>query len=101
MNPINLKVPAVSSLLSDATGPQTGIGFLAQPGPRNQFFIQNVGTNPIFVALTGEASPTNYHLILSGGDAGEDGNGASWSAHNWCGQVSVSGSSINYTYFEF
>lgn len=90
-----------SSLNSVSSGQLTGIGSVTTAQQRSQIFLQNVGTTPMFVALSGEASPLNYHFILNGGDSLEDGNGGSWTANNWNGPVSVSGSGIAYTYFEF
>lgn len=90
------------SVVSGEQGSQTGIGgIFTENSARSQIFIQNVGTEPIFVALGSVATPTNYNMILPGGAEALDGNGGSWSANNWKGTVSVSGSNIAYTRFEY
>lgn len=83
-------------------GGLTGIGSIFTTNEdRNHLFIQNVGISPIFVALSGEASSTNYNMILAAGEVAEDGNGGIWSTDSWTGPVSVSGSGIAYTRFEY
>lgn len=102
MTPADFGGTAAEAIVPSSQGGLTGIGSIfAANEDRNQLFIQNVGVNPIFIALSGVASPTNYNMILAAGEAAEDGKGGSWSADNWTGPVSISGSGIAYTRFEY
>lgn len=99
---ITAYTPASSTLISgNIPGIRTGIGTVLNANQRNIIFLQNVGVNPILVALTGTAAPNNFNFILKGGTTTLDGNGASWSSSNWFGGISVSGSGISYTSFEY
>lgn len=58
------------------------------------WFIQNVGTNPVFVRLGGTASSTVYHVVLKGGTGNDDGLGASFSQSDgvvFTGLISIAG----------
>ena len=92
--------PAGATVLG-TQGVRSGNGTVLNATQRNQGYVSNVGTTPMFVALSGLASPANYSFILKGGTAPFDGNGASWSANDWYGSVSVSGSGILYTAWEY
>lgn len=91
----------IGSVITGATGPQSGIGTVFNAQSRSLGYIMNVGTQPILVALSGNANLANFSLILKGGSTNFDGNGASWGFSNYYGAVSVSGSGILYTAFQF
>ncbi len=93
--------PPSSATITGQQGGRTGIGLIFSSNFRNFGYIQNVGTNPIYSALSGTASPANYSFILAGGTATGDGKGSSWTFNNYYGSVSVSGNSILYTAWEF
>jgi len=46
-------------------------------GNRRGWFIQNVGTNPLFIRLGGTASSTVFHFVIKGGTGDSDGLGGS------------------------
>ncbi len=92
--------PSVASAITGQQGARTGIGTIFSANARNRAFLQNVGTTPIAVALSGAASSTNFSLILKGGTIALDGNGGTWETTSFYGSVSVSGSGISYVAWE-
>lgn len=58
---------------------------------RNQWAIQNLGTNPLFVRLGAGASTSVFHVLLKGGAGADDGTGGFFSDDLYTGIVSVAG----------
>lgn len=52
-------------------------------------FLQNCGTNAIYVAIGSAASSTNFHFILAGGSAADDGLGSIVDVSKYKGSVSI------------
>lgn len=83
------------SIASDATA-------LAANSARKYFIITNLGTNALFVRLGASASTTVFHVCLAGGNANDDGLGASYESGTVCytGVVTIAGTSPRYTVYE-
>ena len=85
------------SIKSDATA-------LASNTARTGWFIQNLGTNPLFVNMGGTASTTVFHTVLKGGTGNDDGSGGSVGQEKgvvFTGTITVAGTSPRYTVTEF
>lgn len=54
-------------------------------------FIQNLGTNPLFVRRAASASSSAFHVVLKGGSVNDDGNGGFVEIADHIGAVSVAG----------
>lgn len=52
-------------------------------------FLQNCGTNVVYVAIGSVASTTNFHFIVAGGSAADDGLGSLIDVSKYKGAVSV------------
>jgi hypothetical protein len=76
---------------------------MAANASRSGWHLQNQGTNPIFVLLGTGASTTIYHVVLKGGTAASDGNGAIYSQMAgvvYQGIVTTAGTGATYTLAE-
>lgn len=70
----------------------TAGGTLAANSARKLWAIQNLDTDPLFILMgPGVVSNTNFHLVLKGGDAADDGKGGFVSDEIWKGAVSYTG----------
>jgi len=61
---------------------------------RSNYFIQNCGTNPLFVKEGANASTSDYTFILAAGTVNDNGTGGSKSSEAegcWTGVISVAG----------
>lgn len=85
-----LKMPTVSI----ATGSifTTNGTAIASNANRIQWSIQNLATSSLYVRLGTGASNTNFHVVLEGGTAQDDGKGGFFSNDKYTGAVSASGS---------
>jgi len=88
----NRKTATTTSSSTQATA-------LAANSERAGFFIQNLGTNPLFVLLGSGATITNFNYILKGGTAANDGTGASIGQNVgvvYTGVITVAGTTPTY-----
>ena len=98
---LNVQTQEKSAATSSQTGPLTASGTaLGANAARKNFFIQNVGTTPLYVALGSAASSSNFAVILGAGMSAGDGTGAAYESNLWTGLVSVSGTHPLYTVWE-
>jgi hypothetical protein len=67
---------------------------------REELFIQNLGTYPLFVKYGQSASLSNFNFILTSGSAVSVGDGGTLSDLNYAGEVSVYSNSPNYIAWE-
>jgi len=70
---------------------------------RQGWFIQNLGTNTLFVRLGTSASTTVFHVVLKAGTANDDGLGGSVSQTEgviYAGEISIAGTTPRYTALE-
>lgn len=70
---------------------------------RAGWFIQNLGTNVMYVCLGSGASSSVFHFALKAGTTIDDGTGASTSQTAgavYTGLISASGTGLRYTYME-
>lgn len=74
----------MSQLIQKLTG-STNSGILTAAGTalaaneaRVSYFIQNLGTNPLFVKEGATASTTDFSYILAGASGADDGTGGSY-----------------------
>lgn len=70
---------------------------------RYNYFIQNLGTNPLFVKEGLSASTTDFTCILGASGVQDDGSGGSISCGDdgiWTGAITVAGTSPRYTITE-
>ena len=92
----------VGSAVNSAPAIQTGATALAANKKRNWFFIQNQGTNPLFICFGSGASTSQYHMILKASTGAVDGSGGTFSsdAVAYTGILTVAGTSPSYTTLE-
>lgn len=85
--------PATAATTTGIVSPASGGAVLA-PNARRDFWIQNCGTNPLFVFLgAGANTTTNVSYILKGCAVANDGSGGFVTDDEWKGAVSVAGTS--------
>lgn len=85
--------PAISS---DATA-------IAANSARSSWFIQNLGTNTLYVKLGADASTSVFHRVLKAGSVNDDGTGGSTGDSSgviFTGIISVAGTSPRYVISE-
>lgn len=63
---------------------------------QSTFFIQNLGTNPLYVKWGASASVTDFNVVLAAGGVASDGTGGTHSQNYYFGTISVAGTSPNY-----
>lgn len=65
-------------------------------------YVQNVGTNPLYVRCGPGASNSVFHFALAGGTVDSDGLGGmiKISQADWAGIISVAGTSPKYVFTE-
>lgn len=66
---------------------------LVPNGNRLVWFVQNLGTNPLFVKMGAGASTTDFDFVLKACTAQDDGSGGYISDEIFQGTVSVAGTS--------
>lgn len=77
---------------------------LASNQYRVGWFIQNLGTNPLYVLMGGTASTSVFHIVLKGGTSNDDGTGGSVGQEQgviYTGLITIAGTSPRYTVTEF
>lgn len=96
---INVNLPSIASASTA----------LASNPARTGWFIQNLGTNALFVLMTPigtttAASTTVFHNVLKGGSGNDDGSGGSTGQETgviFTGAITIAGTSPRYTVTEF
>lgn len=91
---INVNTPAI---VSAATA-------LASNPARVGWFIQNLGTNTLYVCMGGTASTTVFHAALKAGTGNDDGSGGSIGQETgiiFTNAITVAGTSPRYVCTEF
>jgi hypothetical protein len=76
---------------------------LANNAARGGWFIQNLGTNALFVRLGDSASSTVFHFVLKAGSVNDDGTGGSVGQNSgivYTGIITIAGTSPRYTVME-
>ena len=63
---------------------------------RSSGFIQNLGTNPLFIKEGSGASVTDFNGVIAGGTANDDGLGGVYDLDNYTGVVTIAGTSPRY-----
>lgn len=79
-----------------------GTAAIANSG-RISYFIQNLGTNPLFVKEGSGATTSDFDYILAAGTANDDGTAASYdspSSNCYQGIITVAGTSPRFTISE-
>lgn len=71
----------------------TAAGDVATLAAGEKLFIQNLGTNPLYVRRATGASTTAFHYALVAGGANDDGTGGAVEVADHVGVVSVAGTS--------
>lgn len=61
-----------------------------------RLFIQNLGTNPLFVRRGTGATSSLFNYILAAGGAPDDGYGGTIEINDFIGVVSFAGTSVRY-----
>lgn len=70
---------------------------------RANYFIQNLGQNPLFVKEGSGASSSDFTFVLAAGSANDNGTGGSMNSSSdgcWTGIITIAGTSPRYTYTE-
>ena len=91
-----LREASVPSIKSSTTA-------FASNSHRGAWFIQNLGTNPLFIRLGENATTSLFHMVLRGGTANDDGTGGSISQAEgivYAGIITVAGTDKRYTTLE-
>lgn len=80
------KLDVIPPQLFTATGAETV--FEDENGVAMRF-LQNCGTNAVYVAINSVASPANFHFIIAGGSVADDGLGSIVDVSKYKGSVSI------------
>lgn len=72
---------------------QTSGGDVATLAAREIVYIQNLGTNPLFVRRATGAASNAFHYVLAAAVAADDGTGGAIAIDDHVGVVSVAGTS--------
>lgn len=91
--------------LSTSNTPSIASVALAIPAnkARGGWFIENLGTNPLFVLLGTGATSTIFHVVLKGASVANDGTGglfAQTAGVIYTGDVTIAGTSPSYVVWE-
>jgi hypothetical protein len=98
-----------STLLSQSTLPAntpaiSSAATALEANPRRTlWYIQNLGTNPLFILYGANASTTVFHKVLKGSTIQDDGTGGEAGQSDdiiYCGVISVAGTTPRYTVLE-
>ena len=95
-NITHLRKSTNSAILSSTTAAS------ANPA-RFNYFIQNLGTNPLFVKEGTSASTSDFTYVLPPGAANDDGTGGSFENPPdgcWVGAITIAGTSPRYVITE-
>lgn len=90
----NVNVPSI----------QSSTTALANNPARVGWFIQNLGTNPLYVLMGIGASTTIFHIPLKAGTVNDDGSGGSVGQEQgivFTGPITIAGTSPRYVVTEF
>lgn len=89
---------STSAIRTDASGSTV----LASNTSRRYFFIQNLGTNVLFVRLLAGATSSLFDFALKAGSVNDDGTGASIASAQVCftGDISIAGTSPRFVAVE-
>ena len=82
---------SISSVVSSGAPGSANGKVLDLNDARSSFYIQNLGTGILYVALGDAASTNRFNYILKNGSANDDGNGGVIYNQDWIGPVAVSG----------
>lgn len=85
---------AVSTAPSNSAPITTAADITLAAGER--LFIQNLGTNPLFVQRGTGATTSLFNYVLAAGDASDDGRGGSLWITDFVGAVSFAGTAVRY-----
>ena len=99
----NLRIAEVGETITPTATPAIGTSagtVLSANASRVRWYIQNLGTNPLFVRYGASASTTVFHFVLNADSASDAGNGGKWTDNEWNGIVSVAGTSPRYVVWE-
>lgn len=61
-----------------------------------RLFVQNLGTNPLFIRRATGATTSAFHYVLQAAGTNDDGTGGSISITDHTGVVSFAGTSVRY-----
>ena len=99
-----------ANIISPANKANTGSVILTDNGTifesntsRRYWFIQNVGTVPVFIKFGTGASATSFNSIIHGGSSDSDGTGGSASSDNpisYTGDISVYSTNLKIVAYE-
>ena len=70
---------------------------------RSNYFVQNLGTNALFVKEGSSASTTDFTFVLAAGTGTDNGTGGSKSSETdgcWTGAITIAGTAPRYTITE-
>jgi hypothetical protein len=81
------------SNVPDSFAPQTAGGDILSIAIGQMGFIQNLGTNPLFVKLATTATSSSFSYILKAAASSDDGTGGISTIKDHIGVVSVAGTS--------
>jgi hypothetical protein len=98
----NIISPANSASTTSSVLITNGTIFESNPS-RRYWFIQNVGTVPIFIKFGTGASSTSFNSIIHGGTSDSDGTGGSASSDNpiaYTGDISVYSTNLKIVAYE-
>lgn len=73
---------------------------IAANGNRSSWFIQNLGTNTLYVRLGADATTSVFHYALKAGSVNDDGTGGSVGESSgvvYTGIITIAGVSPRYT----
>jgi hypothetical protein len=91
---ISINTPAIASSTTPFAKNEARIGW----------FIQNCGTNALYVCMGGTASTTVFHAVLKGGTGNDDGSGGSIGQEQgviFTGPITVAGTNPRFVCTEF
>lgn len=86
----DIRGPIASTVSSGLVGTEVG-QVLSHNENRAAFYIQNLNTGVLYVALGSVANATRRNIILKAGSAIDDGNGGLFYNSDYVGPVAVSG----------
>jgi len=98
----NIITPANKAETGSVVITSNGTLFDSNPS-RRYWFIQNVGTVPIFVKFGAGASATSFNAIIHGGTSDSDGTGGTASSDNpisYTGDISVYSTNLKVVAYE-
>ena len=85
------------------TAPVSAATALEANEARVNYFIQNLGTNPLYVKEGSGATSSDFTFVLAGGTGADDGTGGSMGSSSgevYTGVITIAGTSPRYTITE-